>query len=184
MRVHTKVPTRASTDPAKILLEARSSHTSRNLSTALGDGSAATNAPLIAPTDVPTITSGRTWRSNRACSIPTSAAPSTPPPPRTNAVPPRSAGTRGDGMGRIVPSAATPAGPPAGPQPQWGPRITAGSQGLVAALPGSGSGEALSRSRCTFVTDGVRSAIDQARALAGDRDFSIAPGGVGGPAHP
>src|SRR5487761_1436887 len=49
-------------------------------------GSAATNAPLIAPTEVPTTTSGTMPASARARSMPTSCAPSTPPPPSTNAV--------------------------------------------------------------------------------------------------
>ena len=49
-------------------------------------GSAATRAPLSAPTDVPSTRSGRTPASKRARSIPTSTAPSRPPPPRTNAV--------------------------------------------------------------------------------------------------
>src|SRR5215472_14757626 len=48
-------------------------------------GSAATNAPLIAPTEVPTTTSGTMPASDRARSMPTSWAPSTPPPPSTNA---------------------------------------------------------------------------------------------------
>src|SRR3954452_4165856 len=65
-----------------------SSHTRRNRATALGVGSAATSAPLMAPTDVPTIRSGLIPLSKSARSIPTSAAPSTPPPPRTKAVPP------------------------------------------------------------------------------------------------
>jgi hypothetical protein len=98
VRVRTRVLIRPSTDPPKMCREANSSHTARNWSTALGAGSAATSAPLIAPTDVPTIRSGRTWSSNKACSIPTSAAPSTPPPPRTNAAPPRPAGTCGEAM--------------------------------------------------------------------------------------
>jgi dihydrofolate reductase len=34
----------------------------------------------------------------------------------------------------------------------------------------------------TFVTDGVRSAIEQAKAHAGDRDVSVTPGDVGGQA--
>jgi dihydrofolate reductase len=34
----------------------------------------------------------------------------------------------------------------------------------------------------TFVTDGVRSAVAQAKAFAGDRDVSISPGNVGGQA--
>ena len=49
-------------------------------------GSRATRAPLRAPTDVPSTRSGVISRSNRARSIPTSTAPSTPPPPSTNAV--------------------------------------------------------------------------------------------------
>src|SRR3954470_23868571 len=65
-----------------------SSHTRRNRATALGVGSAATSAPLMAPTDVPTIRSGLIPLSKSARSIPTSAAPSTPPPPRPKAVPP------------------------------------------------------------------------------------------------
>ena len=51
-----------------------------------GDGSRATMAPFRAPTDVPSTRSGVMPRSNRACSMPTSTAPSTPPPPSTNAV--------------------------------------------------------------------------------------------------
>ena len=49
-------------------------------------GSAATNAPLIAPTEVPTTTSGLIPASVSAHSMPTSCAPITPPPPSTNAV--------------------------------------------------------------------------------------------------
>ena len=48
--------------------------------------SAATNAPLMAPTDVPTIRSGLTPASDSARSMPTSCAPRMPPPPSTNAV--------------------------------------------------------------------------------------------------
>src|SRR5215213_7913513 len=43
------------------------------------------NAPLIAPTDVPTTMSGRMSRSIRARSIPTCIAPRLAPPERTNA---------------------------------------------------------------------------------------------------
>ena len=43
-------------------------------------------APLIAPTDVPTTTSGPMLASDKARSMPTSCAPRIPPPPRTNAV--------------------------------------------------------------------------------------------------
>src|SRR5580693_1222084 len=49
-------------------------------------GSAATNAPLTAPMEVPTTMSGRTPASDSARSMPTSCAPSSPPPPSTNAV--------------------------------------------------------------------------------------------------
>ena len=49
-------------------------------------GSAATSAPLIAPTDVPTTRSGRMPASDKARSMPTSWAPRMPPPPSTNAV--------------------------------------------------------------------------------------------------
>jgi hypothetical protein len=49
-------------------------------------GSAATHTPLMAPTEVPTTTSGWMPASASARSIPTSKAPSTPPPPSTNAV--------------------------------------------------------------------------------------------------
>jgi hypothetical protein len=49
-------------------------------------GSAATNAPLIAPIEVPTTRSGRTPASESARSMPTSCAPSSPPPPSTKAV--------------------------------------------------------------------------------------------------
>ena len=34
----------------------------------------------------------------------------------------------------------------------------------------------------TFVTDGVRSAVEQARAFAGDRDVSVTAGQIGGQA--
>jgi dihydrofolate reductase len=40
----------------------------------------------------------------------------------------------------------------------------------------------LGRAPFTFVTDGVRSAIEQAKAFAGDRDISVTPGDVGGQA--
>jgi len=49
-------------------------------------GSAAMKAPLIAPTEVPTTRSGRMPASDSARSMPTSCAPSRPPPPSTNAV--------------------------------------------------------------------------------------------------
>ncbi len=49
-------------------------------------GSAATNAPLIAPIEVPTTRSGLIPASASARSMPTSLAPSKPPPPSTNAV--------------------------------------------------------------------------------------------------
>ncbi len=49
-------------------------------------GSAATNAPLSAPMEVPTTRSGRMPASASARSMPTSWAPSRPPPPSTNAV--------------------------------------------------------------------------------------------------
>src|SRR5687767_6160799 len=49
-------------------------------------GSRATIAPFSAPTLVPSTRSGVMSRSNSACSMPTSTAPSTPPPPSTNAV--------------------------------------------------------------------------------------------------
>ena len=50
-----------------------------------GVGSAASAAPLIAPTDVPQTTSGRIPASSNALAMPASAAPSRPPPPSTNA---------------------------------------------------------------------------------------------------
>jgi hypothetical protein len=49
-------------------------------------GSAATSTPFSAPIEVPTTRSGLTPASASARSIPTSCAPSSPPPPRTNAV--------------------------------------------------------------------------------------------------
>ena len=51
-----------------------------------GLGSAASSAPFMAPIEVPRIRSGVIPCSSRAASMPTSAAPSTPPPPRTKAV--------------------------------------------------------------------------------------------------
>src|SRR6266568_9057909 len=49
-------------------------------------GSAATNAPLMGPIEVPTTRSGLIPASESALSMPTSCAPSSPPPPSTNAV--------------------------------------------------------------------------------------------------
>src|SRR5512139_3404234 len=62
------------------------SHSSVIRSITDSSGSRATSAPLRAPTLVPSTRSGRTSRSSRARSMPTSTAPSTPPPPSTNAV--------------------------------------------------------------------------------------------------
>jgi len=53
---------------------------------AAAGGSAAMNAPLMAPTEVPTTRSGWMPASVSALSMPTSCAPSNPPPPSTNAV--------------------------------------------------------------------------------------------------
>src|SRR5689334_13619854 len=49
-------------------------------------GSLATTSPLTAPTEVPSTRSGVIPRSRSARSMPTSTAPSNPPPPRTTAV--------------------------------------------------------------------------------------------------
>lgn len=51
-------------------------------------GSEAKNAPLRAPTDVPTIRSGVTPYSDSACNMPTWAAPRLAPPPMTKAIGP------------------------------------------------------------------------------------------------
>jgi hypothetical protein len=59
---------------------------SRLSRSAAPDGSAAMNAPLMAPTEVPTTRSGWMPASESALSMPTSCAPSSPPPPSTNAV--------------------------------------------------------------------------------------------------
>ena len=63
-----------------------SCHRSVSRSITAGVGSRATIAPFNAPTLVPSTRSGVTSTSNNARNIPTSAAPSTPPPPSTNAV--------------------------------------------------------------------------------------------------
>ena len=63
-----------------------SCHSSVSRSITAGVGSRATIAPFSAPTLVPSTRSGAISTSNSARSIPTSAAPSTPPPPSTNAV--------------------------------------------------------------------------------------------------
>ncbi len=62
-----------------------SAHVSASRWTIATVGSLATAAPLIAPTDVPTTRSGTIPRSISARSIPTSLAPSCPPPPSTKA---------------------------------------------------------------------------------------------------
>ena len=77
---------RSGRSPYTSRLEATVCQSSVSRSMTAGDGSRATSAPLRAPTDVPSTRSGSMPRSNSACSIPTSAAPSTPPPPSTNAV--------------------------------------------------------------------------------------------------
>src|SRR5688572_9410991 len=77
---------RSGRSPYTSLLDATVCHSSVSRSITARDGSRATIAPLSAPTDVPSTRSGVMPLSNRACSIPTSAAPRTPPPPSTNAV--------------------------------------------------------------------------------------------------
>ena len=77
---------RSGRSPNTSRLVATVCHRSVSRSITAGDGSRATIAPLRAPTEVPSTRSGVMPRSNRACSMPTSTAPSTPPPPSTNAV--------------------------------------------------------------------------------------------------
>ena len=60
-------------------------HNSVSRSTEAVLGSDASTAPLTAPIDVPKIKSGMMRASSSARSMPTSLAPSTPPPPRTKA---------------------------------------------------------------------------------------------------
>src|SRR3954469_621224 len=72
--------------PPKASPEPRSAHIRPSRSATAGPGSQAYAAPLMAPTEVPTITSGVTPCSANDCNMPTSAAPSIPPPPNTKAV--------------------------------------------------------------------------------------------------
>lgn len=62
------------------------SRTSRSVTAS--DGSAATSAPFTAPIEVPSTMSGWMPARNSARNMPTSTAPSTPPPPSTNATGP------------------------------------------------------------------------------------------------
>ena len=84
--VRQAVRARDSSEPPKTSPPDSPPHSRPSRATPAGVGSAANAAPLTAPTDVPTTRSGRTPASTRARSIPTSTAPSTPPPPSTNAV--------------------------------------------------------------------------------------------------
>src|SRR5689334_15373870 len=84
-------------------LVACQSSASRSMTASVG--SRATIAPLRAPTDVPRTRSGWMSRSNSARSMPTSAAPSTPPPPSTNAVVTRSGPFDGE-VGALLAHAA------------------------------------------------------------------------------
>ena len=72
--------------PGKTRSPVRPSHTSWSRSSFLSVRSVASAAPLSAPADVPTMTSGRMPRSRRARSIPTWLTPWFPPPESTNAV--------------------------------------------------------------------------------------------------
>src|SRR3954468_1478998 len=72
--------------PYTMRLSAAACHSSMSRSMTADEGSRATIAPLSAPTEVPSTRSGTTPRSKSACSMPTSAAPRTPPPPSTKAV--------------------------------------------------------------------------------------------------
>src|SRR5918994_5474850 len=81
-----RVRTRPNSDPPNASAATPSRHTAASSGTAApGSRWAATNTPLSAPTEVPSTRSGRTPASARAWSMPTSWAPSTPPPPSTKA---------------------------------------------------------------------------------------------------
>src|SRR6266511_211491 len=81
------VLTRPNSEPRNASPAAPSRHTRASRGTAAaGSGSAATNTPVTAPTEVPRIRSGRMPASASAWSMPTSCAPSTPPPPSTKAI--------------------------------------------------------------------------------------------------
>ncbi len=81
-----RVRTRPSSEPPNASAATPSRHTAASSGTASpGSRWAATNTPLSAPTEVPSTRSGRTPASARAWSMPTSWAPSTPPPPSTKA---------------------------------------------------------------------------------------------------
>src|SRR4051812_34076987 len=79
-------------------------HRSSSRSTTPGVGSLATTRPLRAPTEVPRIRSGATSYSKSARTMPTSTAPSRPPPPSTKAV--RSAISSGAGGEKVCVLAA------------------------------------------------------------------------------
>ena len=86
VRLRARVDRRPSSEPPNVSSDAIPRQTAPNDSTCSSVGSAAITAPLIAPTELPNTRSGLTPASSRAPNIPTSAAPSIPPPPRTNAV--------------------------------------------------------------------------------------------------
>src|SRR3954454_22692868 len=75
------IPVAGKTSPLR-----RFSQMSTSRSAPASVGSPAIAAPLSAPTEHPTIMSGRTPWSNNARTIPTCTAPRLPPPPSTNAV--------------------------------------------------------------------------------------------------
>ena len=77
---------RSGRSPYTSRLCAVAAHSSVSRSTTARSGWRATIAPLRAPTLVPRTRSGTIPRSSSARSMPTSTAPRTPPPPRTNAV--------------------------------------------------------------------------------------------------
>ena len=86
VRVLASVAKRPTTEPSKASEDSISVQVLASFSMPSGVGSPATAAPLMAPIEVPATRSGLISASTSAWSIPTSWAPSWPPPPRTNAV--------------------------------------------------------------------------------------------------
>ena len=86
VRVRSRIVASVNHELPKTPSPASSLHVVSSFSTDATDGLRATAAPCKAPTEVPTMRSGRTPCFMSACSIPTSAAPRCPPPPRTNAM--------------------------------------------------------------------------------------------------
>ncbi len=130
------VVTRPNSEPPNASLAAPSRHTWASRDTAAA-GSAATKTPLNAPTEVPRTRSAWIPASASACSMPTSCAPRTPPPPSTNATPCRRPGssTPSPSVSRDDPTVAAAAHAGAARPPRRRVRRRVGSSAATSTHP-------------------------------------------------